>query len=88
MSSEPHIGRPPDWKTVAEVVEGKYLDMVAERNALQERVKRLEEALESVLVADEDGILHAPECIGIYGYKCKAWCADTRDALSGSEVKP
>lgn len=47
--------------------------------------ERLREELRDVLVADKDGTLHHPECIGIHGYSCKPWCESARAALSTPE---
>jgi hypothetical protein len=61
-----------------------WREKASEVSRLQARVAELEEALEGCLTPDAKGVLHEPDCIGLQGYDCKVWCANTRAALSGS----
>lgn len=47
---------------------------LAEVERLKGENKALREELEESLIADDKGVLHHHECIGRYGYGCKAWC--------------
>ncbi len=66
-------------------MESDTLDFIAHARsdipALIEEVKRLREALGSTMVMGKDGQLHDHECIGVHGYRCKAWCIAAREAL-------
>jgi hypothetical protein len=51
---------------------------------LQSKLAACVETLKGLLVEGKDGRKHEPDCIGVHGYDCKAWCAATRELLANA----